>query len=98
AIPDGSAVRSLAARDGAWDAHKLGAHLSGRHLHLRVAVTSKIYEFEVRSEIRVGQRTSALEVEALCVFEARTDAVPQQHVERPVWLRAGILVSQIQRS
>ena len=53
---------------------------------------------EVRSEIRVGPRSRALEVEALRIFEARTDAVLQQHVESPVRVRLGILVRKEQRS
>ena len=61
-------------------------------------MSSKIDELEVRSEIRVGQRPCALEVEALCIFEARTDAVLQQHVEGPVRLRPVRPVGEEQRS
>src|SRR5580765_3097159 len=43
-IPDGAAVRSVAARNGTRDADELGAHLLGRQLDLRVAVSSKIDE------------------------------------------------------
>src|SRR5678816_1904225 len=53
-IPHGPSVRSFAARNRAWDADKLGAHLSGRQLDLRITMPSKVHELEVRSEIGVG--------------------------------------------
>src|SRR5215213_2770174 len=95
-IPDGPPVRSFAARNGAWDTDKLGAHLIGRQLDLRITVSSKIYELEVRSQIRVGHRPCALEVEALGIFKARADAVVHQHVVRPVRLRAVRSIGQEQ--
>src|SRR6185503_10179452 len=87
-IPDWPTVRSLAARNGARNANELGAHLIGRQSDLRITMSSKIYELEVRSQIRVRQRPCALEVEALGIFKARADAVLHQHVVRPVGLRA----------
>src|SRR5262249_29159190 len=97
-IPDGPAVRSFAARNGARDADKLRAHLLGRQLDLRITVSSEIDELEVRSEIRVGQRPCAPEVEALGIFKARADAVPHQHVVRPLGLRAVRPVGEEQRA
>src|SRR5204862_413703 len=76
AIPDWSAVGSFAARNGARDADELGAHLFGRQSDLRITVSSEIEKLEVRSQIGVGQRPCALEVEALCILETRADAVP----------------------
>src|ERR1044072_7771881 len=95
-MPDGPPVRSFAARNGARDADKLGAHLIGRQLHLRITVSSKIYELEVRSQIRIGQRPRALEVEAFCIFKARADTMPQQHVVGPCRLSASRPVSEEQ--
>ena len=69
-IPDGPPVRTFAARNGARDADKLGAHLIGRQSDLRMTVSAQIDELEVRSDIRVGQRASALQVEALCMMRA----------------------------
>src|SRR6185436_11780450 len=93
-IAEGSSVGRFAARDGARDADELGAHLIGRQSDLGIAVSSQIKERKVRSQIRIGQRPCALEVEALRIFETRTNAVPQQHVEGPVRLRVPIPVSQ----
>ena len=49
-------------------------------------------------EVGVGERPGALQVEAVCIFQARTDAVLQQHVEGPLRLRPRRLVSEKQRS
>src|SRR6185503_5456625 len=95
-IPDGPPVRTFAARNGARDADKLGAHLIGRQLNLRITVSSKIDELEVQSQVRVGQQPCALEVEAPCIFEARPDAVSQQHVEGPVRFRHSLPVGKKQ--
>src|SRR4051812_18529101 len=97
-LPEWAAVRFFAPRNGARDADKLGAHRIGGQSDLRIAVSSKIDELEVRSQIRVGERPGALQVEALRVFEARTDAVPQQHVEGPVRFRLSRLISEKERS
>src|SRR4051794_25603705 len=67
-IPDGPPVCSFAARDWARDADKLGAHLSGRQLDPRITVSTKIDELEVRSQLRIGQRPCALEVETPGIF------------------------------
>src|SRR5262245_7479277 len=98
AIADWPAVRSFATRNGTRDADKLGAHLIGRQSDLRITVSAQIDELEVRSHIRVGQRARALQVEALCIFETRTDAVSQQHVEGPVRPRPRLPVDEKQRS
>ncbi len=97
AIPDWPAVRFFAPRNGARDADELGAHLIGRQSDLRITVSAEIDELEVRSQIRVGERPGALQVEALCIFEARTDAVLQQHVEGPVRLRLSRPVGEKER-
>src|SRR6185436_14784892 len=89
---------SLTTRNRARYADKLGAHLISRQSDLRITVSSKIDELEVRRQIRVRQRPCALQVEALCIFEARADAVLQQHVEGPFRLRCRLLVREKQRS
>ncbi len=59
-IPEWPAVRFFAPRNGARDADELGAHLGGGQADLCIAVSSQIDELEVRSQIRVGERTGAL--------------------------------------
>ena len=97
-VPDGPAVRFFAPRNGARDTDKLGPHRIGRQSDLRITMSSKIDELEVRSQIRVGERPGAFQVEAFCIFQARTDAVLQQHVEGPVRLRLSLPVGEKERS
>jgi hypothetical protein len=59
-IPDGPPVRTFAARNGARDADKLGAHLIGRQSDLRITVSSEIDELEVRSQIRLDSDRARL--------------------------------------
>src|SRR5438477_3843091 len=96
AVVDRAAVWFFATRNGARDADELSAHLIGRQSDLCVAVSAQIDELEVRSQIRVRERPGALQVEALCIFQAGTDAVLQQHVEGPVRLRPRLLVRKKQ--
>src|SRR4029079_11101585 len=77
---------TIAARDRAWNADELGPHLIAGEPHRRIAVTAHIHEFKVRGKLRVGNGVSALEVETPGVFEARADAVLQEHVVGPFGL------------
>ena len=83
-VPEWAAVGFFDAGDGAWDADELGAHLFCGQADLGVAVSAEIDELEVRSQIGVGQRACALQIETLGIFKARADTMPQQHVIRPV--------------
>src|SRR6185369_8027707 len=95
-IPEGPAVRFFAPYNGARNADKLGAHLIGRQLDLRVSVTARVNELEMRRKLRVRERTCALQVEAFRIFKARADTMPQQHVIRPLGLTAIRPVSEEQ--
>ena len=54
--------------------------------HRRIAVTAHIHEFKVRGKFRIGNGVSALQVETPGVFEARADAVLEEHVVGPFGL------------
>src|SRR5215813_338609 len=81
-----TATRTIAARDRAWNADELGPHFIAGEPHRRIAVTAHIYEFKVRGKFRIGNGVSALQVETLGVFEARADAVLEEHVVGPFGL------------
>src|SRR6185312_14475877 len=78
-----TAIGTIAARDRAWYAVELGPHFIAGEPHRRIAVTAHIHEFKVRGKFRIGNGMSALEVETLGVFEARADAVLEEHVVGP---------------
>ena len=82
------AIRARAAADRPRDAHELGSHFIAGEPDLRIAMTAKIDEFEVRRKLRVRELACTLEIEAFRVFEAGADAVPQQHVVGPCRLTA----------
>src|SRR5690242_1607577 len=90
------AVRARAAADGPRDAHELGSHRVPGEAHRRIAVAAHVDELEMRRKLRVRERACALEVEALRIFEARPDAMPQQHIVGPVRLPAIRPVSEKQ--
>src|SRR5579884_280808 len=92
-----TAIGTIAARDRAWNADELGAHLIAGEPHRRIAVTAQIHELEVRGQFRVGKSVSALQVETFGVFEAGADAVLQEHVVGPLGLTVGP-VGQEQRT
>ena len=71
---------------GRWNADELGPHFIAGEPHPRIAVTAHIHEFKVRGQLRIGNGVSALQVETLGVFEARADAVLEEHVAGPVGL------------
>ena len=79
-----TAIGTIAARDRAWNAHELGSHFIAGEPHRRIAVAAQVDEFEMRSKVRIGNGVRALQVEALRVFEARADAVLEEHVVRPI--------------
>src|SRR5262245_40025402 len=81
-----TAVGTIAARDRAWNADELGPHFIAGETHRRIAVTAHIHEFKVRGKFRIGNGVSALQVETLGVFEARADAVLEEHVVSPFGL------------
>src|SRR3954465_14789549 len=81
-----TAIGTIAARDRTWNADELGPHFIAGEPHRRIAVTAHIHEFEVRGKFRIGNGVSALQVETLCVFEARADAVLEEHVVGPFGL------------
>src|SRR5262245_48998359 len=78
-----TAVGTIAARDRAWNADELGPHLIAGEPHRRIAVTAHVHECQVRGKVRIGNGLRALQVETLRVFEARADAVLQEHVVGP---------------
>src|SRR4029434_8438989 len=65
---------------------ELGAHFIAGETHRRIAVTAHIHEFKVRGKVRIGNSVRTLQVEALGVFEARADAVLEEHVVGPFGL------------
>ena len=75
-----TAIGTIAARDRAWNANELGPHFVTGEPHRRIAVTAHIHEFKVRGKVRIGTGVSALQIEARRVFEARADAVLEEHV------------------
>src|SRR3954463_2039831 len=81
-----TAIRTIAARDRAWNADELGPHFIAGEPHGRIAVTPRIHEFKMRGKLRIGNGVSALQVETLGVFEARADAVLEEHVVSPFGL------------
>src|SRR4051812_44624635 len=81
-----TAIGTIAARDRAWNADELGPHLIAGEPHRRIAVTAHIHEFKVRRKFRIGNGVSALQIETLGVFEARADAVLEEHVVSPFGL------------
>ena len=81
-----TAIGTIAARDRAWNADELGPHFIAGEPHRRIAVTAHIHEFKVRGKFRIGNGVSALQVETLGVFEARADAVLEEHVVGPFGL------------
>src|SRR5678815_3326338 len=78
-----TAIGTIAARDRAWNADELGPHFIDGEPHRRIAVTAHIHEFKVRGKFRIGHGVSTLQVETPGVFEARADAVLEQHVVGP---------------
>src|SRR5436190_14155611 len=81
-----TAIGTIAARDRAWNADELGAHFIAGEPHRRIAVTTHIHEFKVRGQFRIGNGVRALQVETPGVFEARADAVLEEHVVGPFGL------------
>src|SRR5215472_13631063 len=81
-----TAIGTIAARDRAWNADELGPHFIAGEPHRRIAVTARIHEFQVRGKFRIGNCVSALQVETPGVFEARADAVLEEHVVGPFGL------------
>src|SRR4051794_22329454 len=81
-----TAIGTIAARDRAWNADELGPHFIAGEPHRRIAVTAHIHEFKVRGKFRIGNGVSALQVETPGVFEARADAVLEEHVVGPFGL------------
>src|SRR4030095_1340390 len=81
-----TAIGTIAARDRAWNADELGPHFLAGEPHRRIAVTAHIHEFKVRRKFRIGNGVSALQIETLGVFEARADAVLEEHVVGPFGL------------
>src|SRR5262245_31626713 len=78
-----TAIGTIAARDRAWNADELGPHFIAGEPHRRIAVTARIYECKVRGKFRIGNGMSALQVETPGGFEARADAVLEEHVVGP---------------
>src|SRR3954464_7748045 len=81
-----TAIGTIAARDRAWNADELSPHLIAGEPHRRIAVTAHIHEFKVRGKCRIGNGVRALQVETPGVFEARADAVLEEHVVSPFGL------------
>src|SRR4249920_4032315 len=81
-----TAIGAIAARDRAWNADELGPHFIAGEPHRRIAVTAHIHECKVRGQFRIGNGVSALQVETPGVFEARADAVLEEHVVGPFGL------------
>src|SRR5579871_896475 len=92
-----TAIGTIAARDRARNADELGPHFIAGEPHRLIAVTAQIHEFKVRGKFRIGNGVSALQVETLGVFEARADAVLEEHVVGPFGLTLRP-VSQEQRT
>src|SRR5215467_10114401 len=97
AIAQWTAVGALAARDRPRDADKLGPHFIRAEPNRRIAMSAHIDEFQMRRERGVRERTRTLAIERPRIFEARPDAVLQQHVVRPVGSRAVRAVGKVQR-
>src|SRR5947208_13098311 len=92
-----AASGTLSARYRAWIADELVPHFIAGEPHRRIAVTAHIHEFEVRGKFRIGNGVSALQVETPRVFEARADAVLEEHVVGPFG-RTGRPIRKIQRT
>src|ERR1700744_3036742 len=75
-----TAGRAFTARDRPRNADDLGALFSRGEPDRRVAVAAKVNELEVRGKFGVRNGMGALQVKALCILEARPDAMLQQHV------------------
>src|SRR5262249_51469974 len=82
AIPERSAILASAALDRTWDADELGAYVLCGKTNGRVAMAAQVDEREVGRKVRVRQRSGLRQIAMTRVIEARTDAVPQQHVDR----------------
>jgi hypothetical protein len=92
-----TAVWTIAARDRAWNADKLRLHFIAGEPHLRIAMTAGVHDFKVRGQVRIGKSVCALQIETLNVFQARADAVLQEHVVGP-FRRAPWPIGQEQRA
>src|SRR5579872_655359 len=90
-------IGTIATRDRPWNADELRPHFIAGEPHRRIAVTAQIHEFKVRGKLRIGNGVSPLQVETLSIFEARADAVLEEHVEGPFGLTPGS-IGQEQRT
>ena len=87
-----TAIGPIAARDRAWNADELGSHFIASEPHRRIAVPAHIHEFQVRGKFWIGNGVSALQVETPGIFEARANAVPEEHVVGPFGLRLWLII------
>src|SRR6476661_1929262 len=96
AVAERPAVRSLAALDRARNADELGPHFVTAKPDGRIAMAACIDEFDMGRKRGVRQRSSALMIERLCIFEARADAVLHEHIVGPVGLCRAWTVDEVQ--
>jgi hypothetical protein len=82
AIPDGTAVRALAALERSRNAHELALGGVARHSNRRVAVPRHVDEGEMRGEVRVGRAPRGGKVSAALILQTCADAVMEQKVDR----------------
>src|SRR5690242_10903026 len=96
AIAHRPTIGLIAPCDGPRNADELRSHLVTGEPNLRIAMTARVYEFEMRRKLAIRQRPRPLEVEALRIFEARADSVLYAHIVRPIRLCRTGTVNQVQ--
>src|SRR6185369_6419427 len=68
-ITQGSAIIAGAALDRSRYAHEFCAHLFCGQVHLGIAMTAEVDEFEMRGEFAIGERPRLLQVTSFCIGE-----------------------------
>ena len=81
-IPQGPSICSLAALQWPWDANELGFERISCGRYHRIAMAAHIDELHMGREVRVRLRARSLYISCLRILQARSHAVPQQHVDR----------------
>src|SRR5260370_2623132 len=94
----GASICSLAALQRAWDTNELGLERIICDRYDRVAMLAHIDEVQVRVKVRVRLLASLFYISSLRIFQARSHAMSQQHVDRGLWLLIVGSLSQIECS
>src|SRR5438477_12092178 len=96
-VAEWATVRTLATGDRSRNADEFSSHLITREPNCCIAMAAEIDELEMRGKAGVRQGSRALQIEAFRIFQAGSDAVPQQHVVRPVGPGRAGAIDQEQR-